>query len=99
MTTTTTDRWTRKGEWSEVEISRAKTGYVVRFTSRIQGERTGRDVLVPYSVDCFDAGADLDRRWNAHMVLGEAIISEAKAAGLGSPYCTARLLRRGEVVR
>ena len=83
-------RWVKKGEWSSVEITRARTGFLVRFLSQIQGERNGRWMLLPYS-DSRPKGLDLDAPWNDLHSNGDRVWILARDYGV--------VIRHGDVVR
>lgn len=58
------------GTWSDVRIHTARTGFVVEFTSRVTGSRTGRRVLLPFQAHGpAQRGADLVADWKGIIYL------------------------------
>lgn len=85
-------RWERKTEWTAVKIRSGKAGWVVEMWSAIQGEMTGRRVLVPYSDD-LPRGADLSGAWNDYTDRGGYLLMRAHE----DPAC--RVLAKGRKVQ
>lgn len=62
----------KKGEWSSYTVKRGKTGWIVMFLSQVQGEFTGRRVLVPYTCSVAEI-MDPSSKWNEWMNLGDYV--------------------------
>ena len=83
--------WSRDAEWTSVAIYAARAGWIVERHSRIQGEITGRRVLVPYSAT-WPEGCDLKAGWNDAISYADALIDSAE-------HDLSRVLRAGYPVR
>lgn len=79
-------------EWSSATVHRAKSGYVVTYNTRVQGQITGLKILVPYSED-FPRGVAMGRHWNDDYTYGDMLII------LACQREDRRVLRRGIEVR
>lgn len=84
--------FTRKWEWSGYTVRPGKAGWIVENWSGIQGQTSGRKILVPYGPE-WSEGADLHSNINECTQLGEYIYEFGPASG------GARVLRTGSVVR
>ena len=89
------EEWVRKGEWSEVRVTRSKRGYVVRKWSGICGDWSHRAILVPWSA--LPAGVStlrLDGVWNVdyQTQYGDLVVELALHSD------KVRVLRRGHIV-
>lgn len=61
-----------RGEWSGFSVHEARTGWVIKLWSLVQGSRSGDVWLFPYS-DRFPRGLDLGSAWNETMSMADAI--------------------------
>ena len=71
----------RKGEWSGMTIHEARTGWVVEWESRIQGDKSdGLRVLIPYESKPggYERGADLAAPHSEMCTIGEWIAEWAE---------------------
>ena len=94
------DTWTdrRPGAWAETEIHTVATGWIVTHTSRVQGARCGRRILVPWQALPEAVGMRLADDWSP--AVGD--LGSALATGLAEGLLAdgaARLLRAGHIVR
>jgi hypothetical protein len=80
----------RYGEWSGYTIRESDKGWIIEYTSRIQGELTGRKILMPYTDD-FPRGCDLTQEWSDICETGQALAEHDRTPS--------KVLRKGILVR
>jgi hypothetical protein len=86
----TENTFTKAGEWTEYTVREGDNGWIIEGVSRIQGNRTGYKVIVPFDKSLYKKGQDLNAEHNDFMTVAEYI--------QGAEYSLGKVLRKGHVV-
>ena len=84
------DAYVAEGEWSRVVVRPSRKGWIVEKWSQVQGEITGRKVLVPHGND-IPKSQDLMAQYNVWMQYGDLVYQRSHGG--------ARVLRKGYTVQ
>src|SRR5690554_556172 len=67
----------RHGDWSGYEISKSEKGFVVEYSSRVQGGKNGAKYLYKFD-DTFTPDTELNTDWNEIMTYGKYLAETIK---------------------